>query len=102
MTKRKPIVKNQGISGSHYDYYQEQERRKHSIGFNVGPDTSKTGRMKSYYVTSEDWHHKQLSHGMARGQKGVKEAKRFTRNKYPHMWIKYNIRQDGWVRKKEK
>jgi hypothetical protein len=100
MPKRKPIKKHVGASASYYEHQDKYEREKGSVGFNTGPEYSKTGRMKSYYVTSEDWHHKQLSHGMARGHVGVKAAKRFTHGKYPHKWVKFHVTAHGYVRKK--
>lgn len=94
MTKRKPLQKHTGVSGGSYNYQQETERKKKSIGFNLGDSYGKHGRrVKSYYVTADNWHHKQLTHGPAHGYRGVKEAKKFTHSKYPHTWMKFKVQK---------
>jgi len=97
--KRPELKKHTGVSAGSYNFQQEHERTKGSVGFNTGPDTGKRGHhLKTYYVTAENWHHKQLSHGQTRGQAGVREGKRITHKAYPHTWKKFTIRENGRTR----
>ena len=103
MAKRPGIRKHTGVSAGSYNFQQEQERKKGSIQFNVGPDRGKRGHdLNAYYVSAEDWHHKELSHGPARGQVGVKEAKKVTRKHYPHRWMKFHIQRTGRIPGKQR